>query len=337
MSVIHRLLLLAWCLAVPVGCGGGVGYVVRPVRLDQRLQETIVWADRGWVSDKVALIDVDGLLINQDGGSLWRAGENPVPLFAEKLAAAAGDARVKAVVLRVNSPGGTVSATEIMASHLARFRAETGKPVICCITDLGASGGYYLACGARKILCQSSSITGSIGVITQTVSFTGTMKMLGIKAEAIASGPLKAMGSPLKDLTATEREVFQDMVDEFFDAFVAAVAAGRPRLSAGDVRKLADGRVYTGKQAVALGLADRLGNVHDAVDEAKAAAGARRVKVVMYHRPLGYKANVYSVAPAGAPTAQFNLINLNAGDLALLRRPVFLYLWTTDLTGTRGR
>jgi len=336
MNILNRLLLGASCVAVLCGCGGGVGYVVRPVRLDRRLRETVVWADRGWVSDKVALIDVDGLLVNQDGGALWRAGENPVPLFAEKLAAAAGDARVKAVVLRINSPGGTVSATEIMASHLARFRAETGKPVICCITDVGASGGYYLACGARKILCQASSITGSIGVITQTVSFAGTMKMLGVKAEAIASGPLKTMGSPLKDLTAAERKVFRDMVDEFHEAFVAAVAAGRAGLSDAAVRKLADGRVYTGKQAVARGLADRLGNVYDAVDDAKAAAGARRVKVVMYHRPLGYKANVYSAAPGGTPTAQFNLINLNVGQLALLRRPVFLYLWTTDLTGAGG-
>jgi protease-4 len=321
--------LIGWvcCVGLLGGCGE-VGYVIKPVPLDKRLRETVVQADRGWVKAKVALIDVDGLIVNQRSSSLFSDGENPVSLLAEKLDKAGCDSQVKAVVLRINSPGGTVQATEMMHEQVKCFARDTGKPVLVCITDVGASGGYYLACAADRIICQPSSITGSIGVIIQTVSFARTMKMLGISAEAIASGPLKDMGSPLKDLSKEERQVFQAMVSEFYERFVEVVAEGREGLSAEKVRALADGRVYTGRQALELGLVDRLGTLQDVLAEAKTAAGIKKAKVVMYHRPLGYRANVYSATPA--PGTQINLLNLQGGELMFLRRPSFLYLWSTD-------
>jgi len=316
-------------MALLAGCGGGVGYVVKPVPLDERLRETVVQADPGWVSAKIALIDVDGLIVNRREG-LWGVGENPVSLLAEKLDKAGSDRDVKAVVLRINSPGGTVQATEAMYSRAKRFAKDTGKPVLACITDVGASGGYYLACAGKRIVCQPSSLVGSIGVIVQTVSFAGTMKMLGIRAEAITSGALKDMGSPLKDLTEAERKLFQEMVDEFYGRFVEVVAEGRSGLTAEKARALADGRVYTGRQAIKLGLVDQLGDLQDAIAQAKAAAKVKRAKVVMYDRPLGYRANVYSAAQAPGPQTQINLVNVQAGGLMLLRRPAFLYLWSTD-------
>ena len=325
-----NLPILICCVVLLSGCGGNAGYLVKPISLDQRLVESVVQAEAGWFVPKVALIDVGGLIVNDRRGPLFGDCENPVSLFAEKLEAAGRDANVKAVVLRINSPGGTVQATEAMYNCLLRFRRQTGKPVIACITDVGASGGYYLACGSQRIICQPSSITGSIGVIIQTVNFTGTMKMLGIKADAVTSGKLKAMGSPLKDLTEQERRIFQEMVNEFYERFVEVVAEGRSGLDVEKVRKLADGRVLTGRQAVQAGLADQLGGLQDAVAEAKKAAGIRKAKVVMYHRPLGYRANVYSAAAVRSPVTQINLINLQMGQLLLLRRPSFLYLWSTD-------
>jgi len=316
--------------AALAGCGPSRGILLKTVPLDQKLQETVVQADPGWYGEKVALIDVDGLILNRRSGSLFGGGENPVSMFREKLDKARNDRKVRAVVLRINSPGGTVAATESMYRMLERFK-QSGKPVIACITDVGASGGYYLACGARTIVCQPASITGSVGVVVQTVSFTGTMKLLGIRSEAIASGKLKTMGSPLKDMTDQEREVFRSIVNQFFDRFVEVVAAGR-KLSPEKVQELADGRVYTGTQAAELGLVDRLGFLQDAIDQAKAAAKIERAKVVMYHRPLGYRANVYSAVPAGPlPTTQINLLNVQTDGLVLLRRPSFLYLWSTDV------
>lgn len=320
------------CFSVVLaGCGGNAGYLLKPVSLDRRLVESVVQADPGWVFNKVALIDVSGLIVNDRRGPMFGDAENPVSLFSEKLDAAARDANVKAVVLRINSPGGTVQATETMYNRLIRFRKQSGKPVIACITDVGASGGYYLACGSQRIICQASSLTGSIGVIIQTINFAGTMKMLGIEADAVTSGRLKAMGSPLKKLTLPERQIFQDMVNEFYEQFVRVVAEGRGSLNVEQVRKLADGRVFTGRQAVRAGLADRLGDLQDAVAEAKKAAGIGKAKVVMYHRPLGYRANVYSIAPTDTPAMQINLINLQLGQLAMLGRPGFLYLWSTGV------
>ena len=316
-------------VAASAGCGGGRGILLKTVPLDQKLQETVVQADPGWYSQKVALIDVNGLILNQRSGSFFGDGENPLSLFAEKLEKARNDPKVRALVLRINSPGGTVAASESMYRMLERFK-ESGKPVIACITDVGASGGYYLACAADEIICQPAGITGSIGVVIQTVSFAGTMKLLGISSEAIASGKLKTMGSPLKDMTDQEREVFQSIVKQFFDRFVEVVAAGR-KLAPEKVRTLADGRVYTGRQAAELALVDRLGFLSDAVDQAKAAAKIERAKVVMYHRPLGYRANVYSAAPVAPAATQINLLNIQTDGLSLLRRPSFLYLWSTDI------
>jgi protease-4 len=330
--------LLLTALAVPAGCGRNVGYLLTPVPLDQRLQETVVQKDAGWVTDKVALVDVSGLILNERGGGLFGGEENPVSLLAEKLDLARRDGHVKAVILRVDSPGGTVQATEAMHGLVERFRRESGKPVVACITNVGASGAYYLCCAAGRIICQSTSITGSIGVIVQSVSFAGTMKMVGVKADAIVSGPMKDMGSPLRDMTEKDRAVFQALVDEFYGRFLDAVAKGRANLDKDKIRSLADGRIYTGAQAVELGLADRLGDLQDALAEAKKACGAARVKVVMYDRPQGYRANVYSAAPSGTGGAgtQINLLNLQAGELMFLRRPAFLYLWSTDLTAQTG-
>ncbi len=332
----HSFLLACAALVALAGCGRNVAYVIRPVPADERLRETVVQTDPGWVTDKIALLDVEGLIVNERTSPLFGEGENPVALLDEKLTRARSDEHVKAVVLRINSPGGTVQASELMHELVGRFRKQTGRPVVSCITDVGASGAYYLACAGQPILCQDSSITGSIGVIVQTVSFAGTMRMIGVSAKAIVSGPLKDMGSPLKELTDEEQKVFQEMVDQFFEQFVAVVAQGRSGLSVQQVRALADGRVYTGRQALKLGLADRLGGVQEAIDQAKRAAGVKKAKVVMYHRPLGYRANVYSSAAAPQPGTQINLLNLQGSELMFLRRPMFLYLWSTDLPGGAG-
>ena len=319
-------------LAGIVGCGDpSGGFLIRPVPADQRLQETVVQSDKGWTGDKIAIIELEGLIMNARPSFLWNEGENPVSLLAEKLRIAAADPKVKAVLLRVNSPGGTVQASEAMYELLLRFGRQSGKPVVAYIMDMGASGAYYVSCAAGRILCQSTSITGSIGVIMQTVSFAGTMQKLGISADAICSGPHKDMASPLKELSPEDRKILQDMINEFYGKFVSVVCAGRKDLSPEKARQLADGRVYTGKQAVELGLVDRVCDMQEALDEAKAAAKVKSARVVMYHRPLGYKSNVYSSAADGAggqALTQFNLLNVQANDLSLLRRPTFLYLWT---------
>ena len=320
--------LLALTTSV-VGCGPGTGYIVKPVPLDERLKETVVASDGGWISAKLAVIDVDGLLMNRRGGFLV-AGENPVSLFVEKFDKAQADPAVKAVVIRINSPGGGVTASDIMHRRLKAFREARPKvPVIAVIEDVGASGAYYVACGADRIFAHPTSVVGSIGVIVQMVSFAGTMDKLGITAQAVTSGNFKDMGSPLKPLDKEDRAIIQELVDDYYQRFLGVVTAGRPKLPADRVKTLADGRVYSATRAKELGLVDDLGYMDDAMTAAKAAAGTPRVKVVMYHRPWGYRANVYASGEgASASGLRLPLSGLSPAALLDAARPRFLYLWT---------
>jgi len=319
--------MAAWGLAM-CGCGQETGWVLKPVPIDEQLRETVLTADPGWgVTDKIAVLDVDGLLMNQREAGWFGEKDNPVSLFVEKLDNAEADGNVKAIILRINSPGGGVTASDIMHERLMRFRSARKLPVIAVLEDVGASGAYYLACASDEIVANPTTITGSIGVIVQTVSFSGTMRLLGISAKAVTSGPRKDMASPLKPLDEKDLAILQTMVDEFYKRFLEVVVAGRPKLSAEKVKSLADGRVYTGEQALANGLVDRIGYMEDAIRLAKQRGGISKAKVVMYHRPLGYRANVYSAAPMAAGS-QVNLLNINVPDAITLSQPKFLYLWT---------
>jgi protease-4 len=310
----------------PVGCSDNTGYLITPVPADKRLQETVIERDPGLiVSDKIVLLDVDGLIMNARTGGLFSTGENPVTLFVEKLDKAQADPNVKAVVVRINSPGGGVTASDIMYERLVRFRAAKHVPVVVSIEDVGASGGYFLACGADEIYAMPTSITGSIGVIVQLFSFSGTMAKLGIDARAITSGRFKDIASPFKALDKEDQVLLQEIVNGYYEQFLTAVGKGRPKLSAAKIRELADGRVYTGPQALANGLVDRLGFVEDAVAQAKKLSGTQRMKVVMYNRPASYRATDYASAKGpGAPVE----VNINLPNVMELAQPQFLYLWS---------
>lgn len=317
-------------IAFLAGCNQNTGYVIKPIPLDETLQETVVAKDPGWlISDKIAVLDVDGVLMNVRGrGGLFGPGENPVSLFTEKLDKAMADSSVKAVIVRINSPGGGVTASDIMYHQLQSFRRQRGGPVIAMIEDVGASGGYYIACGSDHIMAHPTSVVGSIGTIVQMFSLSGTMKLIHLDAQAVVSGPKKDMGSPFKPLDPKDVELIQAMVDEYYETFLKVVGGGRPKLNEEQIRKLADGRVYTGQQALDNGLVDSLGYMDDAIQLARQAGKLNRVKVVMYHRPLGYRANAYSQTPGAPSEPQFSLVNISGAELLSAARPSFLYLWT---------
>jgi len=274
------------------------------------------------------VIDVDGLLTNQRRKGLFGLGQNPVSLFVEKIDKAQRDPDVRAMIVRINSPGGGVTASDIMYRRLVQFRQARGVPVIAIIEDVGASGGYYIACGADVILAHPTTVTGSIGVIVQTVSFAGTMRLLGITSQGVTSGKHKDMASPFKPLDKEDLAILQDMVNAFHARFVHIVASGRPKMKKEKVEALADGRVYTARQALAHGLIDGLAYMDDAIVRAKADAHLERAKVVMYHRPFGGKSSFYSAAAPPAPQGQGNLLNVSVGQLPGFDQPRFLYLWT---------
>src|SRR4051794_13288212 len=208
------------CLALLVTGCGAPSFLVTPVANSNRLEEQTLKAGKGGSGPKGALIEVEGMLANAQSGGLLQATENPVSRFSQQMDRAAADEQVKAVVLRVNSPGGTVTGSDTMYGIVKRFRERTHKPVVASTQEVAASGAYYVSLASDKIYAQPTSVVGSIGVIFNTVDFEGTLAKLGVTSNAVKSGTLKDMGSPFKSLSKDERAVMQDMVDEYFARFV---------------------------------------------------------------------------------------------------------------------
>jgi protease IV len=315
--------------AVPVlllaGCYNSL--LITPVSVDGAVSETTVRDADGWLCrDKIALIDVDGMILNakSGGGLLGGGGDNPVAQFRERLDAAAADDHVKAVVLRLNTPGGGVTASDIMYEDLLRFRRETGKPVVVCMMDVCASGGYYLAMGADVVIAHPTTVTGSIGVIMSLYNASGLAALVGVRSEPIKSGPNKDIGNPLRPMTDEERAVLQGIVDGFYGRFVEVVATGR-KMPPERVRELADGRVYTGCEAERLGLVDRVGYLEDALDTARQLACVKDARVVAYDKCAGCRGSIYAAAPSlpSQITVKLDLPGLGGGTASA----GFLYLW----------
>ena len=179
-------------------------------------------------ADKVLLIDLAGVLAEEPIFTLESRPQ--VPLIArvrEELEKAEDDDRVRAVVLRINSPGGTVTASDILFHEVMRFKARRKVPVVASILDVGASGGYYVALAADRILAHPTTVTGSIGVLMLTVNASGLLEKIGVSATYVKSGDFKDMGSPFRSLRPEERALFQDLIDRFYGRFVELVARSR--------------------------------------------------------------------------------------------------------------
>ncbi|MHC4219164.1 MAG: signal peptide peptidase SppA [Planctomycetota bacterium] len=301
-------------------------FVVEAVPAEDELTETEVLRDDGARNSdpKIVLIDVTGLLADRERPGLLRRGENPVSRFTESLSKAAADTRVRGVIVRINSPGGAVTACDVMHRELLRFKEKTGRPVVILMSEVAASGGYYLACAGDEIIAHPTSITGSIGVIIQTINFSEGMRRIGIRADAITSGPNKAMGSPFEPMPPEHRALLQGLVDEFYEGFVDVVVDRRPQLKTADLEWITDGRVVTGRRAAEVGVVDRLGDLQVAFDSTKGRADVVRARLVKYHRPLEYVGSAYGSAPSSG--TQVNLLQLNLAGLEN-DQPGFYYLW----------
>lgn len=321
-----RSTMLGAVLALVIPACSAPSLLITPVSSDRGLVETQLSRDSIFAFTKIALIDVSGVLMDGPKTQLLGEGENPVSLFTEQLDRARRDPFVRGVILRINSPGGTVVAAELMHDEIRHFK-KTGKPVIAVMMDVAASGGYYIACACDDIVAQQSTVTGSIGVIMQMYDVSGTMEKIGVKSDAITSGIHKDTGSPFRTMRPEERELFQTIVNEMYDRFVGVVVAGRPKLDEAAVRKLADGRVYTAKQALDAGLIDHIGTIRATVHGLKKRIRAKRVQLVTYHRPADYRPNYYALAPTSAG-GDVNLLKIDAAAMFERTTPRFMYLWT---------
>jgi protease IV len=215
--------------------------------------------------DSVAVIPIDGIIA---GTGDYYSGYITPQYLRDQLAQAESDPSVRAIVLRVNSPGGTVAASQ----ELTRYIDDCELPVVVSIGDVGASGAYMLASHADEIWAMPGSTVGSIGVITEIPNVAGLLDRLGVEFQVITSGEYKDAGSPWREMTDEERAMIQGELDEVYDQFIDTVAEGRP-LDREDVEKLATGWAWSGERALELGLIDELGTYDDALDAAARLGG----------------------------------------------------------------
>ncbi len=219
----------------------------------------------------VAVIRIEGIIATGLGGSTLFESVSGSDSIVSLLSEARKDPSVRAVVLRVNSPGGSAAGAQEIAAEIAAVR-EAGKVVVTSMGDVAASGAYWVASVTDHIVANPGTLTGSIGVIMEVANYEGLFEKLGIDYEVLVSGEHKDMGSPLRRLTEEERRILLSMVEDIFNQFVEAVAAGRG-LSREELLPLADGRVFTGSQALDAGLVDSLGGLRAAIDKAADLAG----------------------------------------------------------------
>ena len=248
---IGRILSLAiLCLAtgckhpVQMATNSRVTVATPSPRSQQPLAAITVTPPAPGAERRVALVDVDGLLVNQPMTGLYSEGENPVALFREKLDRIAGSGCFAAVVLRVNSPGGGVTASDVMWHDLQSFKARTGLPVVACLMDVGAGGAYYLATAADHIVAHPTTVTGGIGVILNLYNLTDAMAQFNVVGMPIKSGENIDLGTPINPQSEDARQILQRMANEFHERFRRTVIDERPQLAKAPP-DLFDGRVFT--------------------------------------------------------------------------------------------
>ena len=274
--------------------------------------------------EKILMIDISGIISSTlNIGFLEREGD-VVSRIYYRLQKAAEDKYVKGVILRLDTPGGEVTASDILYNEILKFKKKKNIPVISLAMGVAASGGYYIAAASDYIIAHPSTITGSIGVISVFPNVAKLISFFGVEMNVIKSGEMKDAGSSFREMSEKDRQLYQDIIDEFYEGFLDAVMSSRKEhLSREDLRKLADGRVYTAKQALALNLIDEVGYMDTAIKKVQDMAGLRDTRIVTYTYYPKTKTNIY--ASSQPKPEMFNKDSLER--ILPTLKSGFYYLW----------
>ncbi len=318
------LLVLLMCAAASTGCiyvssKGLLGLGPSPLR------ETLI---TGSGTNKILLMEINGIISEQERSGFLRLRPEPstVASIAEQLDKASKDPRIKALILQINSPGGTVAATDIIYHEIKRFKERQGLKVIALLMGTAASGGYYVAQAADKIIAHPTSVTGSIGVVLINLNIGGLFEKIGVSDQSIKSGEFKDVGSPFRKPQEGEREVLQRVVNELYAQFCQVVEENRPSVRLKDNPEIADGRILTARDALEKGLVDGIGYFEDTLALAKREAAISKAKVVRYQRPDEYRPSVYATTGAGV-AQELNVFKIDFESIRSGLGPTFMYLW----------
>jgi protease-4 len=319
------LLLILLIVAVSVtGCATGRSYF-QPESTPLK-EHTL----QGTGTDKVLLIPVRGFISDQREQSFLRSEPSLVQEVVSHLRKAEQDGNVKAVVLKIDTPGGTVTASDILYNEILSYKERTGAIIVVSMMNVAASGGYYISLPADHIAAHPTSITGSVGVVFIQPKVTGLMDKIGVDFDVSKSGDMKDMGSPLRPSTEEEKQVMQDLTDDLGQRFLDHVMEHR-NLSTQELQNVSTGRVYLADEALQMGLIDSVSYLEDAVMEAKKLAELPdKARVIVYRRDSYPDDNLYNTATmqemGGLP-----LVNIELPDSMGQLGTGFYYLWAPAL------
>ncbi|MBD1380128.1 signal peptide peptidase SppA [Metabacillus arenae] len=265
--------------------------------------------EEGSMNNQIAVLEVNGTI--QDTGdvsSFFETAGYQHQKFLEMIDEAAKDESVKGVILRINSPGGGVVESAEIHKKLEELKEETKKPIYVSMGTTAASGGYYIATPGDKIFAAPDTLTGSLGVIMQGVNYGELAENFGVKFETIKSGEFKDIMSPTREMTKEEREILQSMVDNAYQGFVDVIAEGR-NLSEEEVKRIADGRIYDGRQAKEINLVDELGYLDDTIAAMKKDHDIKNAQVFQYETSMGFN-SLLSMGATKIFSKEYELLNI---------------------------
>ena len=291
------------------------------------LSTRLVKAPKQSTKNRILILDVDGVITDWGESKFFYEEEATTTIIRKKLEKAVGDERIKAVVLRVNSPGGTVTGSDIVYREIMKYKQTAKVPVVAAMMGVAASGGYYVSCSADLIVAHQTTITGSIGVIMHSFGFDGLFKKIGMESRVIKAGKFKDAGNPFAEMSPEQRQILQTIVDQSYDRFVQVIDDGRPNLNLEQVRALGDGRVMTAQDALRAGLVDKIGDLDDAIGEAMRLANIRDAGVILYSTNQRPEQNIFSETTASAANINLDLGQFNLTALLDAARPRIYYLW----------
>lgn len=252
---------------------------------DELFAEEVI--ESGSATNQIAVLDLNGTIQDTGGATSFFTTEGyHHQTFMKKLDYVKENNSVKAVILRVNTPGGGVVESAEIHDKIVEIQSEANKPVYISMGSMAASGGYYIAAPAHKIFATPETLTGSLGVIMQGYNFAGLAEKYGVEFITIKSGPYKDIMSPTREMAEEEREILQSMIDNSYEGFVKVIAEGRG-MSEAEVRQIADGRIYDGRQAKEIGLIDDFGYFSDVVEAVKEEQNIGNAQVVKYTESFG--------------------------------------------------
>ena len=275
---------------------------------------------------KVLLLSIDGVISDAPGGGLLRTTPSLVEDVVAQLRKAEKDDEIKALVLKVDSPGGSTTASDILYQEILRYKEKTKVKIVAAFMDVAASGGYYVSLPADRIIAHPTTITGSVGVLFLRPKFHGLMNKIGLGVDVTKSGENKDMGSPFRQATKEEDAMFQTLIDELGTRFVSLTVKHRP-LTGQAKAEVASARVFLANDALRLGLVDEVGYLPDAIGSAKKLANLEKDAMLVAYRRKNYPNDTMYNNAAEWRRSGVSLVNLGALESLTELRPGFYYLW----------